>query len=454
MNSKEERGGGVRDDGLLGHIGRFADKVEDAVEGVVGEVFETHRPEHGGHRDWHEGHREHRHRPEPVPPTQVTVHVNLSCPASDCTCGKGSPCRRHGCPADPCSTHDGGTGPGRPTHHAGTSDGSLSGGVATGGGIVQIPGRGHTVWPGPRTDLFLPFLFIRANAGDTAARPLTGVFWESPDIFVMPGVAPDAAPPVPPVLGGVADAGQDNTLYAHVWNLGQAPAYEVLVEFYWFNPTLGFSGSDANLVGTVWTSLEARSTAGSHKVVKCPVSWKAQYLNGGHECLVVRISDASSDPLSDPAWDAAQNRHVGQRNIHVMSASEAAALPTLGIGVGPLFAQPAQLAVARADAGTMPWLHLVTMDRAVGLGTGAATGDVGITAPVPVGAALPNLGAVPNPRGVGLIGNGGGVTGDGQQVGFVATDGNPGAGNAHVYRVTGSQNGQTFGGYTVVVVGE
>ena len=46
-----------------------------------------------------------------------------------------------------------------------------------------------------------------------------------------------------------------------------------------------------------------------------------------------------------------------------------------------------------------------------------------------------------------------GVVGDGQQVAFHATDGNPGAGQAHVYRVTGTQNGSTFGGYTVVVLG-
>ncbi|MBC7592357.1 MAG: hypothetical protein H7288_00155 [Kineosporiaceae bacterium] len=299
----------------------------------------------------------------------------------------------------------------------------------------------------------MPFLFIRANAGDTAARPLNGVFWESPDIFVLPGISPDYAPAVPAKLGGVAESGKDNTLYAHVWNLGQAAAHEVLVEFYWFDPTLGFSGADAHLVGFVYTTLRARGERGSHRVVKCPTSWKAQYLNGGHECLVVRLSDRYADPLSDPAWDASQNRHIGQRNIHVMSAAEAAAQPTLGINVGPLFGRPAQLAVQRANAATMPWLHLVTMDRANGLGTGAATGDVGITSATATGSPLPNLGVVPNPRTAGLIGDSAAATGDGQQVGFVATDGDPGAGNAHVYRISGSQNGQVFGGYTVVVVG-
>jgi hypothetical protein len=427
--------------GIFGAIEGLAGKVEDSVERLV-----------KGDRDEHHAHGHCRHcgaclQPgaahtcaTPAGATGMTINVNVSC-----------------CPCPPDKPGGGGTGPGttgRPTHQTGTSDGSLPGGAGNpGGGIIKIPTRPINVWPGPRTQLFLPLLFIRANAGDTGARPVVGAFWESPDIFVLPNVAPAAAPAVPAVLGGVAQAGADNTVYAHVWNLGQAPAFEVLVEFYWFNPTLGFSGADANLIGFTYTSLGARSGPGSHRVVKCPVSWKAQFLNGGHECLVVRISDAVSDPLSGPAWDASQNRHVGQRNIHVMSAAEAAAKPTIGINVGPLFAQPAQVAVTRADPATMPWLHLVTMDRTKGLGNAPPTGDVGITAPLPAGAPLPNLGAVPDPRGAGLIGNGGGVTGDGQQVGFIATDGDPGAGNAHVYRVHGTQNGQTFGGYTVVIVG-
>jgi hypothetical protein len=251
----------------------------------------------------------------------------------------------------------------------------------------------------------------------------------------------------------VAQAGADNTLYAHIWNLGQAPATEVLVEFYWFNPALGFSGDQAHLIGATWTDLRARGAFGSHRLVKCPVSWQASFVNGGHECLVVRVSDPVTDPLAGPAWDAARNRHIGQRNIHVMSAAEAAARPTLPIAVGPLFGGVGAVAVARADTGTMPWLHLVTMRRDHTFDTAAATGDVGLTAPVPTGTPTPNLGGVPDPRGAGIIGDGHAVTADGQQVGFHATDQEPGAGEAHVYRVTGTQDGGVFGGYTVVVLG-
>jgi hypothetical protein len=390
--------------------------------------------------------KEHHHPQPPPAPVHmacppVTVNVNLCCPPGSKPCPGGT------------GTGTGGQ-PGRPTHSTGSSDGTVGIGLTGPGSIIQIPQRPPHIWPGPRGSLAVcPYLLIRGNAGDTGARPLAGVFWESPDIFILPGVAPALAPPVPPSLAGVADAGQDNTVYAHVWNLGQGAAIQALVEFYWFNPAMGFSEGHQNLIGFTRVDLGPRTSAYCHRVVKCPQSWKASYTNGGHECLVVRVSDSVKDPLSNPAWDASQNRHIGQRNIHVMTAAEAAAKPTLGIAVGPLFGQAAQLQVQRAQTTTMPWLHLVTNSRTLLPATGAATGDVGITAAMPLGANLPNLGAISNARAAGLIGDGTGATGDGQQVGFVTTDGNPGAGNAHVYRVSGSQNGQTFGGYTVVIVG-
>ncbi len=409
---------------LVDGVEDAADRVEDKIEGAA----------RGRHRE-HE-HREHHHTEHPGSGVTVNIHV-------DCCCPVGKP------PGGP-----GGKGPpGRPGHVTGTTDGSLPGGITTIGGVIDTITRPPDVWPGPRTQLFLPFLFLRANAGDTGARPVVGVFWESPDILIAPGVDPAHAPNTLDQLGGTAQAGQDNTLYAHIWNLGQAPCPDTLVEFYWFDPSLGFGGDKANLVAATWVDLRGRGDNGSHRLVKCPISWRAQFLNGGHECLVVRVSQPALDPLAGPAWDASRNRHVGQRNIHVMSAAEAAAKPTFPIAVGPLFGGAAQVGVARTNTGTMPWLHLVTMNRNVVPGTGAATGDVGLTPPTPAGAPLPDLGAVPNPRGAGLMGDGHGVTGDGQQIGFHATDGDPGAGNAHVYRVTGTQDGTVFGGYTVVVLG-
>ncbi len=411
-------------------LSRLVEKIEDVVHDVIDpNDHERHRTEkHATH-----------HQQESDERTQITVNVNVEC-----------------CPSRPCSEGgSNGTNPphGRTNHQTGTSDGSIDGGIGAPGSVIKIPQRPFSVWPGPRKGLSAcAFLFIRATTGDTGTRPVVGNFWESPDIFISPGVHPDVAPPLPANLGGVAQANADNTVYAHVWNLGLNNAH-ALVEFYWFNPTLGFKEGNQHLIGFSYVDLDPRGGAHSHKLVKCPESWRAKYENGGHECLVVRASDSQTDPLSNPPWDASQNRHIGQRNIHVMTAAEAAAKPTLGIEIGPLFAAPAIVKVERADTVTMPWLHLATNNRHLLPGTGVPNGDVGLSPPIPSGAGLPNLGAVPNPRGAGLIGDSHGVTGDGMQVGFIATDGNPGAGNAHVYRVSGSQNGQSFGGYTIVILG-
>jgi hypothetical protein len=45
------------------------------------------------------------------------------------------------------------------------------------------------------------------------------------------------------------------------------------------------------------------------------------------------------------------------------------------------------------------------------------------------------------------------VVGEDQQVTFTTSDAIPAPGQAHVYRVTAAQQGQVFGGYTVVLLG-
>ena len=40
------------------------------------------------------------------------------------------------------------------------------------------------------------------------------------------------------IWGGMAQAGVPNTIRARL-EPGRAPAFDVIVEFYWFNPTLG-----------------------------------------------------------------------------------------------------------------------------------------------------------------------------------------------------------------------
>ena len=80
-----------------------------------------------------------------------------------------------------------------------------------------------------------------------------------------------------------------------MWNFGQSAAPNVVVEFYWCDPTLGIGPQSAHLIGQTMVALGARGSGRSHAVVKCPTAWLPTFVNGGHECLVVRAWDDTSD---------------------------------------------------------------------------------------------------------------------------------------------------------------
>ena len=235
---------------------------------------------------------------------------------------------------------------------------------------------------GPRKNEYLPFLLIRADAGDRGRRALTTPFWESPDIFVAPNVEATNAPPAPTTLGGVAQAGVPNTLWAHVWNLGRAPVYNARVEFYWFDPTLGFNQAAAHLIGVTYVDLGARTSGQAHRIVKCPASWVPSVVNGGHECLVVRVFEPLTDPLTALAWDAANDRHVGQRNISVVNATSPASIEfrlRLGCGVPP---GRAQLDIQEVRPEEIRWLSVLEGKRQHGYLSGGDAKEVfGFTYP-------------------------------------------------------------------------
>lgn len=235
---------------------------------------------------------------------------------------------------------------------------------------------------GPRKNEYLPFLLVRADAGDRGGRALTIPFWESPDIFVAPNLGAASAPATPTTLGGVAQAGVPNTLWAHVWNLGRAPVYNARVEFYWFNPTLGFNQAAANLIGVTYVDLGNRNSGNAHRIVKCPVSWIPTFVNNGHECLMARLFEPLTDPLTQNQWDANNDRHVGQRNISVVRASSPAVIELhlrLGCGVPP---GPAQLHVQEVKPEEIKWLSVLKGRRDHGYRPAAEVKDViGFTYP-------------------------------------------------------------------------
>jgi hypothetical protein len=351
--------------------------------------------------------------------------------------------------------------PNRPGKTTGTDRGRTPGGGPLTKGDINSDNPPNS-WAGPRKNLFMPFLFMRANPGDTGTRPVVGPFWESPDILLVAGVEPAVAPARPLTLGQTALAGQPNTVYAHIWNFGQALAPEVVVEFYWCDPSLGIGPGSAHIIGQTIISLGARGSGKSHALVKCPEAWVPTFLNGGHECLLVRAWDLTSDGLGSPPWDASLNRHCGQRNIHVIANPAAPVLHPLAAGphatsraifslmevplilkVGPLYGMPAQINVERITPGAMPWLQLHTGVRGKFPSPAVPTGVVALSPPSTIGGGF-STGTGANQQQVNT---------DDQQLAFTSTDSHPAPGEAHVYRVTAIQNGQVFGGYTVVMAG-
>ncbi len=88
------------------------------------------------------------------------------------------------------------------------------------------------------------------------------------------------------------------------------------------------------------------------------------FVNGGHECLLIWAWDNCQGLLTEPEWDASVNRHLGQRNVHVVDLAGGAGvgppLEPVTIAVGPLFGGPATLALQREHPANMPWLQLRT----------------------------------------------------------------------------------------------
>ena len=226
-------------------------------------------------------------------------------------------------------------------------------------GIIKDSGRPKGVKMPPRKDSYLPFLVIRAAPGDHGNRPFSGVFWESPDIFVAPNMEAAIAPTKPPTLGGVAVAGKPNTLWARVWNLGLAPGVNVRVEFYWCNPSLGINSVNAQFIGATYVDLGNRFSTKASQIVKCPQTWIPTFENNGHECLVVRVFEPLLDPVSNSVWEVTKDRHTGQRNIAVVEAQSPAHLE-LKIKTGCTAPQGnAQISIEQVPVTDAYWLSIL-----------------------------------------------------------------------------------------------
>ena len=139
-------------------------------------------------------------------------------------------------------------------------------------------------------------------------------WWESPDIWVVPGTDPGGAPGTPVV-------GMPAILWTTVRNEGDLDALQVQVDFWVADPSLQIRKSTANHIGTAFADI----AAGGSQDVLCLVPWHVTLVNGGHECVVVEAG-SPADPLSPPpadpdVLDPPDYRQIAQRNLSVLTVS-------------------------------------------------------------------------------------------------------------------------------------
>jgi len=127
----------------------------------------------------------------------------------------------------------------------------------------------------------------------------------SPDIWVVPGADPLAAP-------GQPTEDEPAYVWGRVHNRGTFDVSDATVRFYWADPSTLVTRASANLIGTSSAAL----AAGETKDVLCLTQWLPQFVNEGHECLIAEAF-APADPLpphapTDP-FNVPTDRHVAQR---------------------------------------------------------------------------------------------------------------------------------------------
>jgi hypothetical protein len=135
-----------------------------------------------------------------------------------------------------------------------------------------------------------------------------GIPWyASSDIWVVPGPSPNGVP-------GPPRSGKANWVWTRVWNYGEAPIFNAVVNFYWADPSTGVRRSNAIPLGSEFVSVPAKS----YKEIYCSTPWTPALVNIGHECLVVEAYEPLLDPLSFPSsndFHVTADRHVAQRNV-------------------------------------------------------------------------------------------------------------------------------------------
>jgi len=168
--------------------------------------------------------------------------------------------------------------------------------------------------PGEREGEFdgRTYIFIRDTASDdgTAPLPANVPFWVSPDIVVTP---PGGSP------GAPAQAGVVNDLRVSITNAGGITAYNAQLEVFVADPSTAFTPATADALASRYVTLPG------YNVTAVSLPWNPTAGQAGHRCLLARVSSVlTGDAVANPTvFDVPGDRHVAQRNIHVVGMAEA-----------------------------------------------------------------------------------------------------------------------------------
>jgi hypothetical protein len=189
--------------------------------------------------------------------------------------------------------------------------------------------------------------------------------------------------------------------------------------------------------------------------VHCPNTWIPQFVNNGHECLVVRAFEPIFDALvPQREFSAASNRHVAQRNIAVVRAASPASID-LALNLGyPEAPAEAEVEVSAHAPGSMEWLQLYSGARTPHFRPPKAQVFAGLLPPAAHGTRISALSNVPFEYREALL-----KTRETFQKGccplqiaFHGFAANLNSNEAQIFRVRQRVDGNVIGGYTVVLL--
>lgn len=173
-------------------------------------------------------------------------------------------------------------------------------------------------------------------------------WWNSPDIWVVPGSDPNGSP-------GQPIAGESAFLWGRVRNTGKQTASGARVDFYWSNPATGVLRSNSTLVGSAFVDLNPEDT----KEVLCVIPWIPEIVNDGHECVVAEVIH-SSDPLPTPLpdeFDPPSYHQIAQKNLNVLAMKKS--MMVMAIQVAAPIRKEKLLLVTTEFGGTLDKFDLV-----------------------------------------------------------------------------------------------